>query len=110
MAEFYDAIAGLFLGGLSVYGFFWNKARAQKQDDEKLNNLIHSENEKQNAQTSEQNDTQHKRLNHVAEELKDVQFELGYSKGYRNGHKDGLTEARAQSAEARSTALAINKT
>jgi len=107
VADFYDAIGALFLGGLSVYGFFWNKARAQKQDEEKISALIHSENEKQDTASERHNAEQHKRINSVIEKLEDVQFELGYQKGYRVGYKDGIEEARRQAEVNRETTLAI---
>jgi flagellar biosynthesis/type III secretory pathway protein FliH len=92
MSNLYTFIAG----GMSVYMFFWQQGRAKKADEEAVQKLIHTENEKQNKATEENNSEQHKRHNNTQEDLKKIQYKDGYNDGYRDGVKDGKAEARAQ--------------
>jgi len=86
-----------FAGGVfTVYIHNWQKGRAAKEDESKIYGTIHAENEKQNKESEKNNDQQHKRVNQIQEDAKEVQYKLGYEDGDRKGYHRGLAEARAQ--------------
>jgi len=88
-----------FLSGCAaIYMFFWQQGRARKEDETKVFDTIHGENEKQNKESEKDNDQQHKRHNATQEDLKKIQYKDGYNDGYRDGLEAGKSEVREQHA------------
>lgn len=82
-------------GGMSVYMFFWNQARAKKSDDQAVDDKIQKENHRQDKDVETLGNHLHKRIGDLVDLLSDVQYKLGFNDGHREGYEKGKAEVRA---------------